>query len=108
VSVDFSLLTTASVQYDAVYIPDGKAAVAALKADGRALHFVEEAYKHYKTIAATGTGRDLITAALSVPRVLTQPGVVVGQNVASVGAAFVAGIKTDRHWTRQDTNQVSA
>ncbi len=108
VAVDFSLLTTASVQYDAVYIPDGKAAVAALKTDGRALHFVEEAYKHYKTIAATGTGRDLITAALSVPRVLTQPGVVVGQNVASIGAAFVAGIKTDRHWTRQDTNQVSA
>ena len=96
------------MQYDAVYIPDGKAAVATLKTDGRALHFIEEAYKHYKTIAATGTGRDLITAAVTVPRVLTQPGIVVGQNVGSIGDAVVAAIKIDRHWTRQDTNQVSA
>jgi len=55
------------LQYDALYIPDGKAAVANLKVNGAALHFVEETYKHFKTIAATGTGRDLITAAIGVP-----------------------------------------
>ncbi len=107
-TVDFSILTSASVQYDALYIPDGKAAVATLKANGAALHFVEETYKHYKTIAATGTGRDLITAAIGVPRVLTQPGIVAGQNAASIGNEVVAAIKTDRHWTRTGTGRVSA
>jgi len=107
-TVDFSILTSASVQYDALYIPDGKAAVATLKTNGAALHFIEETYKHYKTIAATGTGRDLITAAIGVPRVLTQPGIVAGQHAASIGNEVVAAIKTDRHWTRTGTGRVSA
>jgi len=107
-AVDFSILTSASVQYDAVYIPDGKAAVATLKTNGAALHFIEETYKHYKTIAATGTGQDLITSAVGVPRVLTQPGIVTGKTAASISNNIVAAIRTDRHWTRQGTGQVSA
>ena len=108
IAVDFSLLTTKSVQYDAVYIPDGKASVNTLKASGAALLFVEETYKHYKSIAATGSGRDLITAAVTVPKVLTQPGVVTGQTASSVADNFLAAIRTDRHWTRQGTDRVSA
>lgn len=79
-----------------------------MKTIGAALHFIEETYKHYKCIAATGHGRDLITAAINVPRVLTQPGVVVGQTVPSISDNLITAIKTDRHWTRQGTNQVSA
>ena len=108
IPVDFSLLTTKSVQYDALYIPDGKAAIATLKTSGAATLFVEETYKHYKSIAAGGDGRDLITAAITTPKVLTQPGVVTGAAVATFDDHFLAAITTDRHWTRQGTEQISA
>jgi len=108
IKVDFSLLTSASVQYDAVYVPDGRAAVAALKTNGAALHFIEETYKHFKTIAATGNGRDLVAAALTVPHALTQPGVVTGRTAGDIGDKFIAAIRADRHWARQGTDRVSA
>jgi len=42
--VDRSLLTVASVMYDAVFVPGGQAAVDALWGQGDARHFVAEAY----------------------------------------------------------------
>jgi len=101
-----SLLTTESVQYDALYLPGGKASIAALSANGDALHFVEEAYKHYKSIAATAEGRELIKAA--VGSVDSQPGIVVGAHAGAIADSFVASIAKDRHWTRTGTERVSA
>ena len=43
-AVDRSLLTVASVMYDAVFVPGGQAAVDALWGQGDARHFVAEAY----------------------------------------------------------------
>jgi catalase len=108
IAVDYSLLTTRSVQYDAVYLPGGKTAVAALSANGDALHFIEETYKHYKSIAATADGETLVRTAIGVGDPLTQPGVVTGPKAATIAAPFVDAITTDRHWTRQLTNRVSA
>ncbi len=101
-----SLLTTESVQYDALYLPGGKASIAALVSNGDALHFVEEAYKHYKSIAASAEGRDLIIAALG--DVTAQPGVVVGASAGAITTDFVAAIAVDRHWSRSGTERVSA
>lgn len=61
--VDRALPTTASVLYDAVLVPDGKEAVAALAADPAAVRFVEEAYRHGKPLAVLGEGTRLLTAA---------------------------------------------
>ena len=108
VAVQQSLLTARSVQYDAVYLPGGKPAIATLTANGDALHFVEEAYKHYKSIAATVEGEYLVQAAIGVGTPLRQPGMVAGASAAAVAARFVAAITTDRHWTRQLTARVSA
>ena len=108
IAVDFSLLTTKSVQYDALYLPDGRAAINSLARNGAALLFVQETYKHYKSIAATGNGRELISAAVPFTHVLTQPGVVVGQTVTSIGDGLVAAITADRHWNRPGTDEVSA
>jgi catalase len=63
VEVEHALPTVGSVLYDAVVIPDGKESASALTADGDALHFVAEAYKHGKAIGALGTGIGLIEAA---------------------------------------------
>jgi catalase len=60
---DKSLLTVASVMYDAVYVPGGAQSVAALQGSGDALHFVNEAFKHCKAIAASGEGVDLLLAS---------------------------------------------
>ncbi|GAA2511426.1 catalase [Pilimelia columellifera] len=57
-----ALFTTASVLYDAVVLPGGKG-VPDLAADGHAVHFVAEAYKHGKPIAVAGAGELLLAAA---------------------------------------------
>ena len=61
--VDQSFLTAASVLFDAVYVPAGAKSVQTLSADADAVHFVNEAYKHCKAIAATGDGADLLRAS---------------------------------------------
>jgi len=59
---EFSILTTASVLFDAVYVAGGEHATEwALEAD--AIDFVREAYKHCKAVAATGKGAELFKAA---------------------------------------------
>ena len=51
---DFSLLTAASVLFDAVYIPGGKRSIATLSENADACHFVDEAYKHCNTLRKRG------------------------------------------------------
>jgi catalase len=92
--------------YDAVYLPGGKASVDALLGNGDVLHFIEETFKHYKTIAATTEGAQLVRRALG--GLATQPGIVTGGSAAAIAASFVSGIAQDRHWDRQGTGQVSA
>ncbi len=60
VAVDRAINTMASVLYDAVIVPGGKASVAALSSDGYAVHFVAEAIKHAKPVGGLGAGRQLI------------------------------------------------
>jgi catalase len=55
-------------------VPGGADSVAALSQSGDALHFIAEAYKHAKPVAASGEGRDLIERA----GVVAGPGVIVG------------------------------
>ncbi|HWW59745.1 MAG TPA: catalase, partial [Thermoanaerobaculia bacterium] len=60
---EFSILTASSVLFDAVYVPGGRAAIDALKMEPQAIEFLVDAFKHYKTIAATGAGAELLDAA---------------------------------------------
>jgi catalase len=100
-------LTTDSVMYDAVYVPGGAPSVATLLSIGDAIHFVEEAFKHYKPIAATGAGRQLILAALPRhPR--SQPGVVTGPSAGAITASFVNAMTEHRFYDRTTATSVSA
>jgi catalase len=58
-----ALATAASVLYDAVVVAGGEDGVAALSTDGRAAHFVAEAYRHAKPIGALGAGVELLRRA---------------------------------------------
>jgi len=108
VKVDKSALTTASVEYDAVFVPGGAASVAVLKKDGDSLHFVQEAYRHCKAIGVTQEATELLEAGgLST----TAPGIVVGTKGAkhhSFPSTFIESIAQHRHWNRLDRNNIPA
>jgi catalase len=108
VMVDKSALTTASVEYDAVFVPGGAASVAVLKKDGDSLHFVQEAYRHCKAIGVTQEATELLEAGgLST----TSPGIVVGAKGAkhhSFPSTFIESIAQHRHWNRLDRNNIPA
>ncbi|MDQ6653896.1 MAG: catalase, partial [Acidobacteriota bacterium] len=113
---DFSFLTGSSVLFDAVYVPGGEASVASLKTEVEAINFLNEAYKHCKTIAASGAGVDLLESAgvgtgptvdesakKGQPR--AQPGVIASRdaNTGSLGVEFIKAIARHRHWEREPT-----
>jgi catalase len=60
IKVDLSLLTAASVLFDAVYIPGGQKSSIALQKEPNAIQFINEAFKHCKPIAAEGEGTELL------------------------------------------------
>lgn len=64
--VDKTIATSGSVMYDAVYVPGGRGSVDALRMDGDAVHFVGEAFKHCKPLAASGEGADLVMPAVTL------------------------------------------
>jgi catalase len=113
IPVDFSLLTVASVLFDAVYIPGGEGNIVLLTADSKAVEFVEEAYKHCKAIAATGMGVEflkmtrvgaaLATVDMKPASVSNSEGVIVGRDAAvnKVAAEFIAVIACHRVWERE-------
>ena len=107
---EFSVLTASSVLFDAVYVPGGAAAIAALQNDPAAIEFIQDAYKHYKPIAATSGGTTFLDAAGitgAVPHPEGGPdadpraGVVTAKGMSrSAGAQFIAAIAQHRHWAR--------
>ena len=121
VKIDFSFLTASSVLFDAVYVAGGEQSAASLKAEADALHFINEAYKHCKAIAATGAGVDVLRAthlgalnqgaALSGGKqVVAHEGVVTAEDAQAGKAAteFVKAIAQHRHWSRETKEQVPA
>ena len=62
IAVAKSFLTTASVFYDAVYVPGGTNSVATLEAEPDAVHFLNEAFKHCKPIAADADALQVLKA----------------------------------------------
>ncbi|MDA3627040.1 catalase [Saccharopolyspora sp. WRP15-2] len=63
VTVDRAVHTMASVLYDGVIVPGGAESVRSLAEDGHAVHFVAEAYKHHKPVAASDEGMELLQRA---------------------------------------------
>jgi catalase len=114
--VDFSFLTGSSVLFDAVYIPGGEASVAALIQEAEAQEFIREAYKHCKTIAASGGGVGLLARSLgeafsetdaSGDQVASNFGVVTSRegSVKNVANAFIQAMTQHRHWERENSEQ---
>lgn len=59
---DKTYLTTASLMYDAVFVPGGSKAAEAMKDMGDTLLFIREAFKHGKPIAVIGEATQVLEA----------------------------------------------
>jgi catalase len=119
IPVDRSHITAASVLFDGVAVPGGDAASEALCRQGTALHFVQEAYKHAKPIAAAGAGIELLRQARidGAPLATDGQGLVDEVGVVTLdgdgsldelGQRFVDALAAHRHWARQHQERIPA
>ncbi len=103
VKVEGSLLNQASVLFDACFVPGGAKSIASLKASGTAIHFIQETYRHYKTIGAAEEGTILVMSAVaSCPEgegadLKQDPGVVL----SGKADGFIKAMGQKRHWNRR-------
>jgi catalase len=99
--VDATLENSPSVLFDAVVLPAGGEAAAALASAGQALEFVKDQYRHCKTILALGQASDVLVQAgipFKLPSGEPDPGLLVAGHAADVSAdAFIEAIARHRH-----------
>lgn len=116
IKVDKSFLTTASVLYDAVYVPGGMNSTATLVAEADAIHFLNEAFKHCKAIAAdafslpvlkeTYFGKYLPANHKKSSQMVE--GVLVHDDSEVLMAEFIKAIARHRFWEREKKLKVPA
>jgi len=114
IKVEQSFLNTASVLFDAVYIPSGAKSVNTLIAEPDAIHFVNEAYKHCKAIAANGDGVNFLNQTFAGSRntdadkkdknqnTKTDSGIIINQPAKD----FIKAIAQHRFWEREKSRKV--
>jgi catalase len=112
VEIDKTFSTAASVVFDAVLVAGGGGSAEALQANGDAVHFVSEAFKHAKPVAAIGAGIDVLGAARlsgvelaegDAAATVSDQGVVTagsGADPADLASQFLDAIAAHRHWDR--------
>ncbi len=119
IEVTHTFLTSASVLFDAIYVPGGAQSIDTLKMDSEVLNFINEAFRHYKPISASGEGIDLlmqsglkgVDLSQSNGKVSTDAGIVTSREASDMEAfskSFLDAIKEHRHWMRSQKAMVSA
>lgn len=117
IMVDKSLLTVASVLYDAVYVPAGDNSAAAIAGDPDAIHFLNEAYRHCKPIAFDEGARQVLDSTYFGSKILKAPaaektrqddGIVIEGNRKRLANLFIEAIGQHRFWEREATREVPA
>jgi catalase len=67
VVADHHLEGQRSTMYDSVFVPGGAKSIETLRKNGRAVHWVREAFGHLKAIGATGEGVSFVKQAVELP-----------------------------------------
>ncbi|VCU70443.1 Catalase HPII [Pigmentiphaga humi] len=98
---DASFQNSPSVLFDAAVVPDGAAAIEALCADGFALEFIRDLFRHGKSLLAIGAGRQLLEQA-GVPLADPDPGLVLADSAGKPAlASFIQAVARHRHPERE-------
>jgi len=116
IKVDQSFLHTASVLFDAVYIPSGAKSADALIAEPDAIQFINQAYKHCKAIATNGDGANFLNHTFAANKnreadkkatsggAAMEPGLIIDKPVKD----FIKAIAQHRFWERETVRKVPA
>lgn len=108
-AVDNSLLTAASVLYDAVFVPGGASSLDVLAARQEAIRFINEAFRHCKAIAGSEDAAALFSTS-DIGRAkpgdpdgnhLNREGIIVSGDITELGNRFVNAIAQHRFWERE-------
>ncbi len=116
ITPDESFLTAASVLYDAVYVPGGGNSVATLEAEANAVHFLNEAFKHCKAIAADEEAIQVLESTYFFKKLpaeyseetVLREGVMVGKDLKTLTATFIKMIAQHRFWDRENPRKIPA
>jgi catalase len=116
IPVTESFLTAASVLYDAVYVPGGTNSVASVEADADAVHFLNQAFKHCKAIAADAIAMQVLEATYFSKKlpagysdeVVLREGIVIGDKPGELADKFALAIAQHRFWEREKPRKVPA
>ncbi|ANH83780.1 catalase HPII [Niabella ginsenosidivorans] len=100
INADETLFNTASVLFDAVYIPGGAKAIEALLAEPDAIHFVNEQFRHCKAIGAAPDAAPFIQNTF----VKEGAGISLNGNVDR----FLKDLGLHRFWEREMERKVPA
>jgi len=115
-----TFLTSSSVLYDAVFVAGGKQSAGTLRMHGDAVHFVNEAFRHCKPLAAAGEGVELLRESQvrgvelaggeTGARLVADEGVITGggDDLAALLDEFKAAIAQHRFWGRKQKDHVPA
>lgn len=109
--VDESFLTSSSVCFDAVFIPAGQQSSDSLKGNNDVIHFINEAYKHCKAIAADNEGIDVLrTFYIAVNKKDSdEPGIITfSPKNSSLEKEFIKAVANHRSWERESERRVPA
>src|SRR5690606_5725935 len=109
--IDSSFLTTASVVYDAIFVPAGEQSIATLKGESDAILFLNEAYMHCKAIGAEGTGGllELTYFYNMFPKdELAVKGVIMSEDRDDLSRGFLEAVSLHRFWNREKSDEIPA
>ena len=103
---DASLENEPGFLFDALVLPDGEAAVAALAGDAHTMEFIQNQYRHCKTILVLGASKDLMVKAgvpAALPNGKPDPGLIVASadGAQDAVAAFIKAMSMHRHFGRE-------
>ncbi|BCZ81489.1 catalase [Paraburkholderia terrae] len=91
-----------SIMFDGVVVVGGAQGAKALAQSGDARHFVLEAFRHLKAIAATGAGKDVLSAA-HLPEKGDGVFICDDGKVDAVLKPFIEAVGQHRVWARRQT-----
>ncbi len=111
IPADQSLLTAASVLYDAVYVAGGINSAATLEGEPDAVHFLNQAYKHCKAIGAHRSAVQVLEATYfgkKLQEKKREDGVIIEEDLKKLSADFIKAIAQHRFWEREKPRKVPA
>lgn len=106
IPIEVSMEAAPSVVWDALIVPQGAGAVAALEASGQAMELLKDQYRHCKPILLLGPACALLEHAripAALPSGEADPGILrhPGFDLSDAITAFVKALSTHRHFARE-------